>query len=161
MQHPCNECKGTGESISDKDRCTQCKGEKLVQEKKVLEVHFEKGIQNGQKITSPGEVAEAVSLLPCSVCIQIIYRLSFSWLVPCVIVFCILTQLQVTLCFYCNKKSTLSLSKKVVTYLWSTHWAWQRRYVVSSLSWPIWIINSFSSSPNLERLPSLVIFFYW
>ncbi|TQE05620.1 hypothetical protein C1H46_008753 [Malus baccata] len=59
MQHACNECKGTGETISDRDRCTQCKGEKVVQEKKVLEVHVEKGMQNGQKITFPGEADEA------------------------------------------------------------------------------------------------------
>ncbi|KAI3470660.1 hypothetical protein Pfo_027323 [Paulownia fortunei] len=59
MQHPCNECKGTGETISDKDRCPQCKGEKVVQEKKVLEVIVEKGMQHGQKITFPGEADEA------------------------------------------------------------------------------------------------------
>ncbi|GFZ11685.1 DNAJ homologue 3 [Actinidia rufa] len=59
MQHPCNECKGTGETISDKDRCPQCKGEKVVGEKKVLEVVAEKGMQNGQKITFPGEADEA------------------------------------------------------------------------------------------------------
>ncbi|PHU03537.1 Chaperone protein dnaJ 3 [Capsicum chinense] len=59
MQHPCNECKGTGETIDDKDRCPQCKGEKVVPEKKVLEVHVEKGMQNGQKITFPGEADEA------------------------------------------------------------------------------------------------------
>ncbi|CAA0824336.1 Chaperone protein dnaJ 2 [Striga hermonthica] len=59
MQHACNECKGTGETINDKDRCPQCKGEKVVQEKKVLEVHVEKGMQNGQKITFPGEADEA------------------------------------------------------------------------------------------------------
>lgn len=60
MQHPCNECKGTGETINDKDRCTHCKGEKVVQEKKVLEVIVEKGMQNGQRITFPGEADEAV-----------------------------------------------------------------------------------------------------
>ncbi|CAO2840917.1 unnamed protein product [Amaranthus hypochondriacus] len=59
MQHPCNECKGTGETINDKDRCPQCKGEKVVQEKKVLEVVVEKGMQHGQKITFPGEADEA------------------------------------------------------------------------------------------------------
>ncbi|KAK5832902.1 hypothetical protein PVK06_016710 [Gossypium arboreum] len=59
MQHPCNDCKGTGETINDKDRCPQCKGEKVVQEKKVLEVNVEKGMQNGQKITFPGEADEA------------------------------------------------------------------------------------------------------
>ncbi|OMO77018.1 hypothetical protein COLO4_25394 [Corchorus olitorius] len=59
MQHPCNACKGTGEAIDDKDRCSQCKGDKVVQEKKVLEVFVEKGMQNGQKITFPGEADEA------------------------------------------------------------------------------------------------------
>ncbi|GAA0174061.1 chaperone [Lithospermum erythrorhizon] len=59
MQHPCNECKGTGESINDKDRCPQCKGEKVSQEKKVLDIHVEKGMQNSQKITFPGEADEA------------------------------------------------------------------------------------------------------
>jgi DnaJ family protein A protein 2 len=59
MQHPCNECKGTGETISDKDRCTQCKGDKVVPEKRVLEVVVEKGMQNGQKITFAGEADEA------------------------------------------------------------------------------------------------------
>ncbi|KAL7218438.1 hypothetical protein ACSBR2_011663 [Camellia fascicularis] len=28
MQHPCNECKGTGETINEKDPCPQCKGVK-------------------------------------------------------------------------------------------------------------------------------------
>ncbi|KAI3980374.1 hypothetical protein MKX01_003913 [Papaver californicum] len=59
MQHPCNECKGSGETISKKDRCPQCKGEKVVQEKKILEVHVEKGMQNGQKIKFPGEADQA------------------------------------------------------------------------------------------------------
>ncbi|KAJ8470167.1 hypothetical protein OPV22_024510 [Ensete ventricosum] len=59
MQHPCSECKGTGETINEKDRCPQCKGEKVIPEKKVLEVMVEKGMQNGQKITFPGEADEA------------------------------------------------------------------------------------------------------
>ncbi|XP_057539234.1 dnaJ protein homolog [Amaranthus tricolor] len=59
MQHTCNDCKGTGETINDRDRCPQCKGEKVVQEKKVLEVHVEKGMKNGQKITFPGQADEA------------------------------------------------------------------------------------------------------
>lgn len=61
MQHACNECKGTGETINDRDRCPQCKGEKVVPEKKVLEVVVEKGMNHGQKITFPGEADEAVS----------------------------------------------------------------------------------------------------
>ncbi|KAG6480921.1 hypothetical protein ZIOFF_057509 [Zingiber officinale] len=64
MQHPCNECKGTGETINEKDRCPECKGEKVVQEKKVMEVVVEKGMQNGQKVTFPGEADEAVCSTP-------------------------------------------------------------------------------------------------
>lgn len=67
MQHPCNQCKGTGQTINDKYRCTQCKGEKVVQEKKVLEVHVEKGMHNGQKITFTRETDGAVSLTHCSI----------------------------------------------------------------------------------------------
>lgn len=59
MQQHCNECKGTGETINAKDRCSKCKGEKVIPEKKVLEVHVDKGMQNGQKITFPGEADEA------------------------------------------------------------------------------------------------------
>ncbi|XP_010535721.1 PREDICTED: chaperone protein dnaJ 3 [Tarenaya hassleriana] len=59
MQHACNECKGTGETISDRDRCPQCKGDKVIPEKKVLEVHVEKGMQHSQKITFSGQADEA------------------------------------------------------------------------------------------------------
>ncbi|MCO5594394.1 hypothetical protein L7F22_048424 [Adiantum nelumboides] len=59
MQHVCPDCKGSGESISERDKCGQCKGGKVVQDKKVLEVHVEKGMQHGQKITFRGEADEA------------------------------------------------------------------------------------------------------
>ncbi|KAJ6838972.1 dnaJ protein-like protein [Iris pallida] len=44
IQHPCNEYKGTREAITDKDQHPQYKGEKVAQEKKVLEVVVEKGM---------------------------------------------------------------------------------------------------------------------
>ncbi|KAE8782350.1 DnaJ protein 2-like protein [Hordeum vulgare] len=47
------------EMISDKDRCPSCRGNKVTQEKKVLEVHVEKGMQHGQKIVFQGEADEA------------------------------------------------------------------------------------------------------
>nr|GMD65117.1 DnaJ protein homolog 2-like [Ipomoea batatas] len=59
MQHVCPDCRGSGEAISERDKCTQCKGSKVTQEKKVLEVHVEKGMQNGQKIVFTGEADEA------------------------------------------------------------------------------------------------------
>jgi len=59
MNTICSECKGTGEIISEKDKCSGCKGSKVVQEKKVLEVHVEKGMQHGQKIVFQGQADEA------------------------------------------------------------------------------------------------------
>ena len=37
------ECQSHGEQISPKDRCKSCNGRKIVREKKILEVHIDKG----------------------------------------------------------------------------------------------------------------------
>lgn len=55
MEQVCRKCSGTGEIISEKDRCKQCSGRKTVRERKVLEVHIEKGMRDGQKIVFSGE----------------------------------------------------------------------------------------------------------
>ncbi|XP_017143094.1 dnaJ homolog subfamily A member 4 [Drosophila miranda] len=58
MQHieqVCRKCSGTGEVIQEKDRCKNCNGRKTVRERKVLEVHIEKGMRDGQKIVFTGE----------------------------------------------------------------------------------------------------------
>ncbi|KAL5571821.1 hypothetical protein UlMin_021418 [Ulmus minor] len=59
MQHICPDCQGSGETISERDKCPQCKANKVTQEKRVLEVHVEKGMQHGQKITFEGQADEA------------------------------------------------------------------------------------------------------
>lgn len=43
IQTMCIECKGQGERISPKDRCEGCSGAKVVLEKKIIEVHVERG----------------------------------------------------------------------------------------------------------------------
>ncbi|KAJ6309704.1 hypothetical protein OIU76_014607 [Salix suchowensis] len=62
----CSKCSGKGSKSGESRKCTgcqgsgmKCKGEKVVPEKKVLEIIVEKGMQNGQKITFPGEADEA------------------------------------------------------------------------------------------------------
>ncbi|KAF4531348.1 hypothetical protein B566_EDAN019428 [Ephemera danica] len=55
IQSRCSDCAGEGEVISDKDRCNTCKGKKVVNETKVLEVHVDKGMREGQKIYLRGE----------------------------------------------------------------------------------------------------------
>ncbi|KAF9264925.1 hypothetical protein L218DRAFT_958090 [Marasmius fiardii PR-910] len=59
MQTTCDECSGQGETINMKDRCNQCKGKKVVSDKKVLEVHVDKGMKGGQTITFRGEADQS------------------------------------------------------------------------------------------------------
>ncbi|KAH9507785.1 DnaJ sub A member 2 [Bulinus truncatus] len=55
LQSICSECHGEGEVIREKDRCTECKGKKVCNETKILEVHVDKGMKDGQKIPFRGE----------------------------------------------------------------------------------------------------------
>uniref|UniRef100_H0XJH1 DnaJ heat shock protein family (Hsp40) member A1 n=1 Tax=Otolemur garnettii TaxID=30611 RepID=H0XJH1_OTOGA len=52
-------CMGHGERISPKDRCKSCNGKK-----KILEVHINKGMKDGQKITFHGEGDQEPGLEP-------------------------------------------------------------------------------------------------
>lgn len=60
VQEPtiCNNCKGEGAVFNPKDRCKKCKGEKTVEEKKVLELYIPRGSIEGDKIVLAGEADE-------------------------------------------------------------------------------------------------------
>lgn len=55
MQSRCTDCNGEGQVINEKDRCGNCKGKKVINEIKILEVHVEKGMRENQKIYFRGE----------------------------------------------------------------------------------------------------------
>ncbi|XP_003699212.1 dnaJ heat shock protein family (Hsp40) member A4-like [Megachile rotundata] len=55
LQSMCADCKGQGERINPRDRCKQCGGKKTVRERKILEVHVDPGMVDGQKIIFSGE----------------------------------------------------------------------------------------------------------
>ena len=71
IQQACDECSGTGEIINQKDRCRQCNGKKVVSEKKMLEVHIDKGMKGGQTITFRGESDQAPGVIPGDVIIVV------------------------------------------------------------------------------------------
>ena len=48
-------CRGEGKIVDPADKCTACGGEKIVRERKQLEVHIEKGMRHGSKITMTEE----------------------------------------------------------------------------------------------------------
>lgn len=49
--------------INEKDRCKACKGKKVQNETKILEVHVDKGMKDGQKIFFRGEGDQQVIML--------------------------------------------------------------------------------------------------
>lgn len=71
LQQPCDECSGTGEIINHRDKCKTCNARKVVSEKKMLEVHVDKGMKGGQTITFSGESDQAPGVVPGDVVIVI------------------------------------------------------------------------------------------
>lgn len=69
IQTMCSDCHGQGEQINPKDRCKNCNGRKIVKERKILEVHVDKGMQDGQKLTFRGEGDQEPGLEPGDVII--------------------------------------------------------------------------------------------
>lgn len=63
LQTHCPSCQGEGQVLDKKDQCKTCQGRKLVQEKKILEVHIDKGMKHGQKIVFSGEGDQAPGLI--------------------------------------------------------------------------------------------------
>ena len=47
IQSVCGECRGQGERINPKFLCKQCNGKKVNKERKILEVHIDKGKMPG------------------------------------------------------------------------------------------------------------------
>ena len=43
MRSHCSDCDGQGEKINPKDKCKTCDGKKIVRERKIIEVHIDKG----------------------------------------------------------------------------------------------------------------------
>ncbi|XP_014902960.1 dnaJ homolog subfamily A member 4 [Poecilia latipinna] len=68
-QSMCHDCQGQGEKFNAKDRCKNCNGHKLERKKKILEVHIDKGMKDGQKITFHGEGDQEPGLEPGDVVI--------------------------------------------------------------------------------------------
>jgi len=55
IQSVCGECRGEGQVIDPKFRCKNCMGKKIIKERKILEVHIDKGMKDGQQIHFTGE----------------------------------------------------------------------------------------------------------
>lgn len=55
VQVACRGCSGTGRSVLPGDLCTGCKGDKVIKERKILEVNVEKGMKKGDHVRFTGD----------------------------------------------------------------------------------------------------------
>lgn len=69
VQSACTNCSGEGEIVNEKDRCKACRGKKIVNETKRLEIHVDKGMQDGQKIYFRGDGNQEPGMEPGDVII--------------------------------------------------------------------------------------------
>jgi len=74
MQTVCPDCGGKGEQIKEEDKCGNCKGKKVVKDKKVLTVYVDKGMRHGQKIVFSGESDEAPGMEPGDIIFVVVER---------------------------------------------------------------------------------------
>ncbi|KAI9816851.1 MAG: hypothetical protein M1827_001496 [Pycnora praestabilis] len=51
----CSTCKGAGKIFKEKDRCKKCKGNRITEERKVLEIYIPRGSKEGERIVLDGE----------------------------------------------------------------------------------------------------------
>nr|XP_039267326.1 dnaJ homolog subfamily A member 1-like [Styela clava] len=73
-QSQCRDCNGEGEFIHDKNRCKECNGKKTIKQNKILEIHVDKGMNEGQKVTFHGEADQAPDMEPGDVVIVIMQK---------------------------------------------------------------------------------------
>lgn len=69
VQRRCAECQGQGTTLSEKDCCWTCKGKRVINETKILEVHIDKGMKDCQKFYFAGEGDQQPDMEPGDVII--------------------------------------------------------------------------------------------
>jgi len=55
MQSVCTKCNGEAKQINEEYKCPTCNGSRMGKEKSILEVHVEKGMEEGEKVIFRGE----------------------------------------------------------------------------------------------------------
>ena len=60
---PCKDCKGEGKTVPEKDKCKKCKGNKVIDESKTMEVAIESGVPHEHDYIFTGESDEYVKII--------------------------------------------------------------------------------------------------
>jgi len=73
-QSTCPTCKGEGVVGNKGDQCKDCKGQRVKEEEKMIEVCIVKGMQNGERLVFPGESDQLPDTLPGDVIVVLVER---------------------------------------------------------------------------------------
>ena len=68
---PCDECRGKGKVIDEKNKCKSCNGSQVAKDKKIIEVEIDKGSPHGEKYVFHGEADEYPDVEAGDVVIQV------------------------------------------------------------------------------------------
>jgi len=71
MQSVCTDCSGSGEKHNAADRCKGCNGKRITKDRKVVQIHVDKGMADGEKITLYGEGDQEPDVSPGDIIIVI------------------------------------------------------------------------------------------
>lgn len=64
MQSTCSKCNGEGKILPERAKCKNCKGNKVVKQKEVIDLHISPGMMNGEKIKFQNKADEAPNTVP-------------------------------------------------------------------------------------------------
>ncbi|TID18557.1 DnaJ-domain-containing protein [Venturia nashicola] len=67
----CGACDGRGQAFKEKDKCKKCKGKRVVQTKKMLELYIPRGSRQGDKIVLAGEADQVPDQEPGDIIFQL------------------------------------------------------------------------------------------
>lgn len=68
---PCGSCTGSGEALKEKEKCTNCKGKKVVETRSVLELYIPPGAREGECIVLQGEADQRPNQEPGDIIITL------------------------------------------------------------------------------------------
>jgi DnaJ family protein A protein 1 len=71
MQSVCTDCSGSGERLNPADRCKQCAGKRILKDRKLVQIHVDKGMADGEKIVLHGEGDQEPDIAPGDIIIVI------------------------------------------------------------------------------------------
>ncbi|PGH04414.1 hypothetical protein AJ80_08525 [Polytolypa hystricis UAMH7299] len=60
----CKICEGAGSFFQPKDKCKKCKGKRVTEEKKILEIYIPRGARDGERIVLEGEADQIPDVEP-------------------------------------------------------------------------------------------------